>query len=116
MKHKFTYFAVLEERGCGGLEDMRLVSGDGKCEKANGFDTLKAAREFIYAFVADRGRQAANRNVQWKEVAPNEFKITWEYQNEQGRWETCYRRFEIEERTFALFTNDDVASRMIQQY
>jgi len=115
MKHKVNYFAVLEERGCG-LQDARLVSGDGKCEKANGFDTLKAARNFVHAFVADLERQATNRDVQMKEVAPNEFKITWEHQNEQGRWEICYRRFEIEERTFALFTNDDVASRMIQQY
>lgn len=116
MKHKVNYFAVLEERGYGLLPPARFVSGDGKCEKGDGFDTLKAARDFVHAFVADRGRQATNRDVQMKEVAPNEFKITWEHQNEQGRWEICYRRFKIEPRTFALFTVDDIATRMIQSY
>lgn len=115
MKHKFTYYAVLEERGCG-LQDARLVSGDGKCEKGNGFDTLRAARQFVHEFVADHGRLATNRDLQMKEVAPNEFKITWEYQNERGRWEICYRRFKIEERTFALFTADEVADRFVQSY
>lgn len=116
MKHKITYYAVLEERGTCGLQDARLVSGDGKCEKGNGFDTLKGARSFVYAFVADHGRQANIRDIQWKEVAPNEFKVTWEYQNERGRWEICYRRFKIEERTFALFTTDEVTTRFIQSY
>ena len=116
MKHKFTYYAVLEERGTCGLQDARLVSGDGKCEKGNGFDTLRAARQFVHEFVADRGRQATNRDVQWKEVAPNEFKVTWEYQNERGRWEICYRHFKIEERTFALFTAGEVATRFVQSY
>ena len=116
MKRKFTYFTVLEERGCGGLQPVRLVSGDGKCEKAVGFDTLKAARSFVYSFVKDRGRQATNRDVQWKESAPNEFKITWEYQNEQGRWEICFRRFHIEKCEFALFTDDEVVTRMVQSY
>ena len=116
MKHKCTYYAVLEERGGCGLQDARLVSGDGKCEKGNGFDTLKAARQFIYSFIARCGRQATTRDVQWKEVAPNEFKITWESQKENGRWEICYRRFEIEERTFALFTTDEVADRFVRSY
>lgn len=116
MKHKFTYFTIFEERGWGGLQPVRLVSGDGKCEKAVGFDTLKAARSFVYSFVKDHVHQATNRDVQWKESAPNEFKITWEYQNEQGRWETSYRRFKIEKREFALFTDDEVATRMVQSY
>lgn len=112
MKHKVTYYAILEERG-RGRQDARLVSGDGKCEKGNGFDTLRAARNFVYSFVEERGRQATNRDVQMEEVAPNEFKITWESQK-NGRWETCYRYFKIEERAFALFTADEVATRFIQ--
>ena len=60
MKHKFTYYAILEERGCAGLQDARLVSGDGKCEKGNGFDTLRAARQFVNEFFEDRFVQAAN--------------------------------------------------------
>lgn len=116
MKRKFTYFTVFEERGWGGLQPVRLVSGDGKCEKAVGFDTLKAARSFVYSFVKNRGRKATNRDVQWKESAPNEFKITWEYQNERGRWEICFRRFKIEKREFALFTDDEVVTRMVQSY
>lgn len=116
MKHKFTYYAILEERGWGGLQDAKLVSGDGKCEKAVGFDTLKAARSFVYSFAEDRGRQATNRNVKMKESAPNEFKITWEYYSERGQWEICFRCFKIEKREFALFTNDEVVTRMVQSY
>ena len=116
MKHKFTYYAILEERGWGGLQDARLVSGDGKCEKGDGFDTLEGARNFVHEFVADRRRQATNRNVKMKESAPNEFKITWEYQNERGRWEICFRRFKIEKREFALFTDDEVTTRFVQSY
>ena len=116
MKHKFTYYAVLEERGWGGLEDARLVSGDGKCEKGNGFDTLRGARGFVHEFVADRKRQMGARNVQMKEVGPNEFKIAWECQNERGQWDACYRRFKIETRTFALFTAGEVATRFVQSY
>lgn len=116
MKHKVTYYAILEERGWGGLEDVRLVSGDGKCEKGNGFDTLRAARNFVHSFVSERWSQANIRDVQWKEVDPNEFKITWEYQNEQGRWEICSRRFKIEQRTFALFTAGELATRMVKSY
>lgn len=115
MKHKVNYFAVLEDRGCG-LQNARLVSGDGKCEKGNGFDTLRAARNFVHSFVAHRGRQATNRDVQMKEIGTNEFKITWESQKKNGRWEFCYRYFKIEPRTFALFTAGEEATRMIQSY
>lgn len=116
MKHKFTYYTISEERGTCGMQVARLVTGDGKCEKGNGFDTLRAARGFVYSFIADRGRQATARDVQWKEFAPNEFNVTWESQKENGRWEICSRHFKIEERTFALFTAGDEATRMIQSY
>lgn len=117
MKRKFTYYTVYEERGWGGLQPVRLVAGDnGKGDTAVGFDTLTAARDYVYSFVAERRRQATNRNVQLKESDPNEFKVTWEYQNERGRWEICYRRFKIDECAFALFTADDVATRMVQGF
>lgn len=116
MKHKFTYFVVREERGCTGLQDARLVSGDGKCEKGNGFDTLRAARNFVHEFVADLGRLAFNRNVQMEYAGPNEFKVTWEHQNERGLWDAVGRYFKIEERAFALFTAGEVATRFIQSY
>lgn len=117
MKRKFTYFTVYEERGGGGLQPVRLVAGDnGNGDTAVGFDTLTAARDYVYSFVAECGRQATNRGVRFQESAPNEFKVTWEYQNEQGRWEICYRRFKIKECAFALFTADDVATRMIQGF
>ena len=116
MKHKFTYYVVREERGNCGLQDARLVSGDGKCEKGNGFDMLCGAIRFVHEFVADRERQEGTRNVQCKEVAPNEFKVTWEHQNERGLWDACGRYFKIEERAFALFTAGEVATRFIQSY
>ena len=118
MKHKVTYYAVLECRGMCGYQDARLFAGDnGKCDKAVGFDTLRAARDFVRAFVAERGRQATTRNIELKEKRPNDFYVTWETQDScDGRWHLSTRWFKIEPRTFALFTVDDVATRMIQSY
>lgn len=119
MKRKFTYFTVDEERGTCGYCTDRLVSGDGKCDKAVGFDTLRAARAFVKTLADAKRKEKGVRKVELVENRPDLFELKYEAKkvDEWGAyWYAVSRSVRIEAHDFALFTAGEVATRMVKGY
>ena len=119
MKHKFTYFTVDEERCTCGYCTDRLESGDGKCDKAVGFDTLRAARAFVQTLADAKRKEKGVRKVKLVENRPDLFELKYEAEkvDEWGaHWYAVSRSVRIEAHDFALFTAGEVATRMVKGY
>ena len=109
MKHNCTYYTVSEKRPLGwGL--MRLVTGDGKCDKAAGFDTIRAAYSFVQVLIEGIRSKAGVSDLK---VTEKDNVFTVSYKTPDSNVE---RQFKIDTCKFSLFSAADVALRMIQNY